>query len=75
MAEVDGAWLEQFTTLGWRHSEALRTLRAQGRQGSRDTAPEILASLKKNEFRLSKTEVSETGRSILLAARVTVSLT
>ncbi|XP_045109688.1 BAI1-associated protein 3-like isoform X3 [Portunus trituberculatus] len=56
VSEVDGAWLEQFTSLGWRHSEALRTLKAQGRQGSRDTAPEILASLKKNEFRLSKSE-------------------
>ena len=56
---MDGAWLEQFTSLGWRHSEALRTLKTQGRQGSRDTAPEILASLKKNEFHLSKSEVSK----------------
>nr|XP_045586368.1 BAI1-associated protein 3-like [Procambarus clarkii] len=57
VGEQDGGWLEQFTSLGWRHSEALRTLRAQGRQGSRDVAPETLASLRKSEFRLSKVEM------------------
>ncbi|XP_071549430.1 BAI1-associated protein 3-like isoform X3 [Panulirus ornatus] len=57
VCERDGGWLEQFTSLGWRHSEALRSLRAQGRQGSRDVAPEVLASLRKTEFRLSKAEM------------------
>ncbi|XP_069958195.1 BAI1-associated protein 3 isoform X2 [Cherax quadricarinatus] len=57
VSERDGGWLEQFTSLGWRHSEALRTLRAQGRQGSRDVAPEALASLRKSERRLSKAEM------------------
>lgn len=58
MSEQDNGWLEQFTTLGWRHSEALRTLKASGRQGSRDIAPETLASIRRNEFRPSKAEVS-----------------
>ncbi|XP_069995655.1 BAI1-associated protein 3 isoform X6 [Penaeus vannamei] len=57
VSEQDNGWLEQFTTLGWRHSEALRTLKASGRQGSRDIAPETLASIRRNEFRPSKAEM------------------
>ncbi|XP_064115164.1 BAI1-associated protein 3-like [Macrobrachium nipponense] len=57
VSEQDGGWLEQFTSLGWRHSETLRTLKASGRQGSRDVAPEVLASIRRNEIRLSKREM------------------
>ena len=58
VGEKDGGWLEQYTSLGWQHCQAIRTLKSSSaRQGSRDVLPDVLASFKSAETNLSNDEV------------------